>query len=197
MDTTINPTQINTTESSLFSGKDFFIVLLVVLLLFSFLGVNLLSVSGDAFEYVKDTFFPMIEKVAAMFGYSAGILIDKSAETSSEAVKYSADVANGALGSLSDLLIAASKPKLESDEQTALDNTLTLNKPLCSSANQPKPDSSVSPTQTSIASSKQKWCLVEDTGSQRNCVRVQDADKCMSGQVFPHQKMCLNPNLTP
>lgn len=197
MDTAINPTPINTTPSSLFSGKDFFIVLLVLLLVFSFLGVNLLSVSGNAFEYVKDTFFPMIEKVAAMFGYSTGILIDKGAETTTDAVKYSADVANGALGSLSDLLIAASKPKLESDEQTALDNTLTLNKPLCSATNQPQPDSSVSPTQTSIASSKQKWCLVEDTGSQRNCVRVQDADKCMSGQVFPQQQMCLNPNLSP
>ncbi len=199
MDTSIKPTTIVNTESSLFSGKDFFIVFLVIFLIFSFLGVNLLSVSGEAFEYVKDTFFPMVEKVAAMFGYSAGIMIDKSAETSSEAIKYSADIANGALGSLSDLLIAASKPKLESDEQTALDNTLTLNKPLCSSvsAPEPEPDSSVSSTQTAITANKQKWCLVEDSGAQRGCVRIEDADKCMSGQVFPHQEMCLNPNISP
>lgn len=195
MDTTIKPTPIVNTESSLFSIKDVFIVLLVLLLIFSFLGINLLSVSGEAFEYIKDTFFPMIEKLAAMFGYSTGIMIDKTAETSAEAIKYSADVANGALGSLSDLLIAASKPKLESDEQTALDNTLTLNKPLCSK--DPVPDSSVSATQAPIAASKQKWCLVEDSGAQRGCVRVEDADKCMSGQVFPHQEMCLNPNITP
>ena len=161
------------------------------------LGVNLLSVSGDAFEYIKETFFPMIEKVAAMFGYSAGIMIDKSAETSTDAIKYSADIANGALGSLSDLLIAASKPQLESDEQTALDNTLTLNKPLCSSASarEPKPDSSVSPTQAPIASGKQKWCLVEDTGANRGCVRVEDANKCMSGQVYSRHDICIDPTL--
>jgi hypothetical protein len=199
MDTSINPTQIVNTESSLFSIKDIFIVLLVALLIFSFLGVNLLSVSGEAFEYIKDTFFPMVEKLAAMFGYSTGIMIDKGAETSTDAIKYSADIANGALGSLSDLLIAASKPKLESDEQTALDTTLTLNKPLCSgtSATEPKPDSSVSSTQASISSGKQKWCLVEESGAKRGCVRIEDADKCMSGQVFPHQEMCLNPNISP
>lgn len=199
MDTTIKPTPIVNTDSGVFSTKDVFIVLLVILLLFSFLGVNLLSVSGNIIEYLKDTLLPIIEKVFAMFGYSTGILIDKTAETSAEAIKYSADVANGALGSLSDLLIAASKPKLESDEQTALDNTLTLNKPLCSSrsASEPKPDSSVSATQTPITTNKQKWCLVEDNGIQRGCVRVEDANKCMSGQVFPQQKMCLNPNITP
>lgn len=182
-------------ESPLFSGTNVIILVLVILVILSFLGINLLLVSGNVYEEVKKRFFPVIEKVLAMFGYSTGILLDKTAEASADAVKFSADVANGAVGSLSDLLITASKQKLEGGEQSALDNTLTFNKPLWKNA--PKPDAAGSATQSQIASGKQKWCLVEETGDERKCLRVSEMGKCMSGQVFPNQKMCLNPNLSP
>jgi len=198
MDTTTNtfktsPTPVS--DESIFSGKNALIFFLVILVLMSFLGVNLLTFSGNVFDEIKTVAFPYIEKVLAMFGYSTGIFLDKAAETSTDAIKFSADIANGAVGSLSDLLITASKPKLQTDEQNALDSTLTLNKPLCKS--QPQPDASTSATQAPISSGKQSWCLVEDDGVSRQCLRVSDMDKCMSGQVFPSQKMCLNPNITP
>jgi len=40
------------------------------------------------------------------------------------------------------------------------------------------------------------WCLVGEFNKKRGCVPVADETKCLSGQVFPNQAMCLNPTLT-
>lgn len=191
---TLNNPTTSVSDDGIFSGKNVFIVFLVVLLFLSFLGVNILSVSGDLFENSKEIIFPYIDKLFAMFGYSTGIFLNKAAESSTDAIKFSADIANGAVGSLSDLLITASKPKLQSEELDALDSTLTLNKPLCK--NNPQPDKATSSTQKQKSGGKKNWCLVEEEDDMRQCVKVSDIDKCMSGQVFPSQKMCLNPNLS-
>lgn len=195
MDNTLKrtPTVVANESESIFSGKNGIITFLVLLVILSFLGINLLVVSGNIFDQLKDTFLPWVEKLFAMFGYSGAILLDKTADASTDAIKFSADIANGAVGSLSDLMIKASKQKLDGDEQLSLDKTLTFNKPLCSSS--PQPDSAVSNTQTPISSGKQQWCLVEENGAQRQCLAIDQMDKCMSGQVFPTQRMCLNPNI--
>jgi hypothetical protein len=189
----ITPKQVS--DEGLFGGKNMIILILIMLLIFSFLGINILIVSGNIYDEVRVTVLPVIEKVLAMFGYSSGILIDKTADTASDAIKFSTDIAHGAVDSIGDLLKVASKSRLEEDTQLALDQTLTFNKPLCK--NEPQPESSSSSTQSPISSGKQKWCLVEEIGTQRNCLEIAEMDKCMSGQVFPSQKVCLNPNLTP
>lgn len=195
MNNTIQSTPKITSNESFFSSKNTIIIVLVMLLIFSFLGVNLLVVSGNIYEELRTVLMPAIEKIFAMFGYSGGILIDKTADTASDAIKFSTDIAHGAVDSIGDLLKVASKDRLEKDTQLALDKTLTFNKPLCQ--NEPKPESSSSTTQSPISSGKQKWCLVEDIASQRNCLEISEMDKCMSGQVFPSQQLCLNPNITP
>ena len=43
---------------------------------------------------------------------------------------------------------------------------------------------------------QEKYCLVGEYHNKRGCIEVADGDKCMSGQVFPSQQLCLNPTLT-
>ena len=59
--------------------------------------------------------------------------------------------------------------------------------------NQPVPDASVDPIQKPITAGKVNWCLVGEYQGKRGCIEVDDDSKCMSGQVFPSQNMCLNP----
>jgi hypothetical protein len=59
--------------------------------------------------------------------------------------------------------------------------------------NQPVPDTSVDPIQKPITAGKVSWCLVGEYQGKRGCIDVNDESKCMSGQVFPSQNMCLNP----
>jgi hypothetical protein len=61
--------------------------------------------------------------------------------------------------------------------------------------NPPKPAETTNPINTPSINNN-KWCLVGEYEGKRGCISVSDEDKCLSGQVFPNQQMCLNPNLT-
>jgi len=60
---------------------------------------------------------------------------------------------------------------------------------------EPMPDDATSFTQTPI--SKGSWCLdtISENG-RRNCVSVDDSSKCISGEIFPNQSVCVNPALS-
>jgi hypothetical protein len=42
---------------------------------------------------------------------------------------------------------------------------------------------------------KSKWCLVGEAKGVRNCVELDESQKCMSGDIFPSNEVCINPNL--
>lgn len=42
---------------------------------------------------------------------------------------------------------------------------------------------------------KSGWCYIGTYSGYRSCSRVGEADKCMSGDIFPTHDVCVNPNL--
>jgi hypothetical protein len=58
----------------------------------------------------------------------------------------------------------------------------------------PRADDSTSVTQKH-QSGKAGYCYIGEDRGFRSCVQVQAGDKCMSGQVFSRQDICVNPTL--
>jgi len=58
----------------------------------------------------------------------------------------------------------------------------------------PKPDISGTRTQA-VHAKKSSYCYVGEDRGFRSCVHVSSGDKCMSGDIFPTQAVCINPNL--
>jgi hypothetical protein len=56
-------------------------------------------------------------------------------------------------------------------------------------------DDSYSSIQKSKSSSKSGWCYIGEDRGFRSCISVGDNDKCMSGDIFPTNEICVNPNL--
>jgi hypothetical protein len=56
-------------------------------------------------------------------------------------------------------------------------------------------DDSMSSVQQSKSSSKSGWCFIGEDRGFRSCIQVTDNEKCMSGDIFPSQEICINPNL--
>ena len=54
-------------------------------------------------------------------------------------------------------------------------------------------DAATSNIQTTPMGKKSNWCLIGEYKDRRGCVEIDDADRCISGQIFPSQQMCLNP----
>ena len=49
--------------------------------------------------------------------------------------------------------------------------------------------------QRSKGSNKSGWCYVGEDNGFRSCMHVTESEKCMSGDIFPSKKICVNPTL--
>jgi hypothetical protein len=56
-------------------------------------------------------------------------------------------------------------------------------------------DDSMSNIQQSKSNSKSGWCFIGEDRGFRSCIQVNENEKCMSGDIFPSQEICINPNL--
>jgi hypothetical protein len=180
-------------SSSMFSNNNIIIIILVVLLIFSFLGINILTILGNIFQAFVQIFGPMVSQILSIFGYTTGTVLNKTADVVSDTAKAGIDIAEGSIQSVGNILRDASNPNVNSKTKTSLDNALNDGRIL---SGEPRADSSENPIQRPITSGKQTWCLVGEYQGKRGCIEVNEHDRCLSGQVFPSQKMCLNPTLS-
>jgi hypothetical protein len=51
------------------------------------------------------------------------------------------------------------------------------------------------PSESSVATGKAGWCFIGEEQGIRTCSEIGVNDMCMSGDVFPNQSICMNPNL--
>jgi hypothetical protein len=184
---------VGPSPESMFSNKNYIIIVLLILLILSFLGINMLTIIGNLIQTLVNIFGPLITQVLSVFGYTAGTLIDKSADIVTDTAKTGIDIAGGTVSSIGDLLKDASRPHVDERAKQQLDQSINVSN---QTPKQPEPDTATNPIQKPIASGKSGWCLVGEYEGRRGCIEVGEADKCLSGQVFPNQKMCLNPTLT-
>jgi hypothetical protein len=81
--------------------------------------------------------------------------------------------------------------KVEYLQQNALEKALENSK---QTVDQVSPDDSRSSIQTT---GKSGWCYIGEEQGIRTCSEIGVNDVCMSGNVFPTQAVCINPNLRP
>ena len=177
------------TQSDLFSGKNFMITVLVVLLVLSMFGVNLLDSVSEIIKRLSEFIKPIVKPILGILGYTTGTVLNTTADVVSDTAKAGIDVAEGTVQELGDLLISASNNGVNTDE---LDNALNITRN--KAVNEPDDDTTGSAIQQPISANKGGWCLVGEVADRRGCVSVDDANKCRSGQLFPTKPMCLNPN---
>ena len=184
------PPMNTNTDTSVFSNK--VIIGLLVLLIFAFLGINLLVISGDVIKQLVDIFGPIVLNVASMLGYSTGHLVNTTADVTADTAKLGIDIAEGTAQSIGNLLKDASKGGMDESDKQNLEKALTPNH--CPKPSSPEPDKSSNVIQSAISSKKNGWCFVGEDNGTRGCVSVDEHDKCMSGQIFPSKEVCLAPD---
>jgi len=194
----LNPNNVNVSydenSSSLFSGKNLVIIILLCLVVLSLIGINFFEWVVNTILRIIEAIIPSIRDLLAMIGFSTGTIINGSADLVADTAELGIDVAKGTTHSIGDLLINSNKPGIDQSRQISL--TEVINVPNIKFNNQPTPVQSSEPIMTPIGSQKPMagWCYVGDYNGVRGCVDVNEHDKCMSGQIFANQSSCLNPN---
>jgi hypothetical protein len=187
------PVSVSENSESIFNSKNFLIFFLLFILSLSLLGINFFDFVGNVFDKVMEVLKPVLSQSVSIFNSSAGTLINTSADAIQDVAQVTGDVAAGSLHSVGDLLIKSSNDINKHTPYKPLDIAVNTSPP--PKTEEPKPNATTSPIQTA-SSNKGSWCLVGDFKDQRGCVEMREHDKCMSGQVYPSQSLCLNPTLS-
>lgn len=198
------------TASSGFLGSfSFWIILILILAL---LGINIFTYLAKGTQEVTSIFAPVLK----LFGYQTLETTKQTIAVSAEGAKTSVGiVANTTTGAIDAVqpnnVVSSNKPSYKSDQSTnkSTINAETVNNKLndledeqidgldkalrdASRTSNIVPDDA----QSSIQSvGKAGWCYIGDDKNVRVCSKIGVNDKCLSGDIFPSQDICMNPTL--
>jgi hypothetical protein len=172
---------------------------IIIFFILSFLGFNIFVYLAKGTQDITNFFKPLIEKI---FGVTIAVtseVVDVSAEGAKKVVSGTAGVINTGLTEIQNLtpnpLSASSSVKGQPVNQQQPPVQSPLNKALNSAQSQ-QPDYQADYANSSIqGGGKAGWCYIGQDRGFRSCAQVGVNDTCMSGDIFPSQEICLNPNL--
>ena len=164
----------------------------VIILIISFLGLNIFASLGLLTENLVDFFRPVL----VLLGYSVGETIRQTTDMSAEGTKAIVDTTQNVVDSAVNVLERRVDPDRASTRQ-ALDDAEDKQKRKRKQkiVDAPQPDESGSRTQLSKSSNKAGYCYIGEDRGFRSCIKVAEDDYCMSGDIFPSKDICINPKL--
>lgn len=163
--------------SNYFKWIGYFLILVIL----SILGFNLFDYLGNIIQWFADTFGPMVKKVANSLGMAVG-------DTTKTTLNQSAEGAKGGISAAAGTITSGI---------TLLQQTLS-GKPINKENAQQKslgPVADDSGSRVQKTASKSGYCYIGEDRGFRNCISVNEGDKCMSGNIFPTMDVCINPTI--
>jgi hypothetical protein len=200
-------------QSSVSSGNDtgFFESLkninlttwLLIILILAFLGFNIFVYLAKGTQSITNIFGPLFQKIFGTAVAITGQTIDVAAEGGKTVVSGTANALNAGLSAVQDITPNTANSSIQSQpvqgtttkstQNVASDNT--LNKALNSSQPVEQSQDQDYTAQEASSSLKAGWCFIGEDRGHRTCGQVGVNDQCMSGDIFPSQELCINPNL--
>jgi hypothetical protein len=170
---------------------------LIIFLVLSFLGFNIFVYLAKGTQGITNFFAPLIEKIFGTTVSVTGQTVDVAAEGAKAVVGGTASVVNASLSAVQDIS-APSSLNTQSIQGTMQPPDVTTNNNLNRALNssQQEQDYQANEASSSVGGSGQSgWCYIGEDRGFRSCVQVGVNDECMSGDIFPSNELCINPNL--
>lgn len=196
----------NTIISSLFNLSSF--ALVVIILFFSYFGYNIFDYLAIITQKITNFISPLILKLTGATIEVADQTIDVSAEGAKYVVEKSASTINKGLTAVQNIEIKPeiSNTKYEEQPYKEIKHDImqqsNFNKSLNDNPNNYTNERNLNNDyfaheahSSVVYSGSSGWCYVGDDRGFRTCAEIGAGDKCMSGDIFPTQEICVNPNL--
>jgi hypothetical protein len=180
---------------------------ILIILILAFLGFNIFVYLAKGTQSVANIFGPLTTSFANLFASTTGQVVNVSAEGAKNVISSTANVANAGLSTVQNVSETVSNTSLKNQPvknvfpQPDITANNTLNKALntatVNSQGQNMNNYNSDDASSSIQSGIQKsgWCYIGEDRGFRTCAEVGQNDMCMSGDIFPSQEICINPNL--
>ena len=180
---------------------------IIIILILALLGINVFAYLAKGTQEVSSIIENIFGPILKLFGLKTLTTVKQTIDTSATGTKAGVDiVANATTDTIDNIQekiqpkqqISSSLPVQQNIQQAGSNNIQwqenSLGKALTNAKqteNQVNPDDSLS----SIQTGKSGWCYIGEEQGIRTCLEVGANDLCMSGNVFPSQAICINPNL--
>jgi hypothetical protein len=190
------PTLTNSTPSSSQTSNSFYFWLILgIIILLSFVGINIFIFLAKGLEGFSDIFKPIVKSILKLIGYTSFEIV-KDTETGIETSKnFIIGAIEGGIENVkqNQNLNQQSINDDDNDEPNYTKNTIMdkiqQNNP--QDTLQYKEDDSSSNIQTK---NKSGYCYIGEDKGIRYCESVGVNDKCVSGNIYPTEDLCIHPN---
>lgn len=167
---------------------------ILIIIIFVFLGFNIFSALGVATDNTKGFF----ASILSSFGFGVGETIKQTVDTTAKGTKTGVDAVAGTVDDAVTLLeksVGANNVKFNRVDKKNISTEKAIKSALKKQqSNIPQPDDATSSTQQ-FQKGKSGYCYIGEDRGFRSCIKVGEGDKCMSGDIFPTNEICINPNL--
>jgi hypothetical protein len=181
-----------------------FTTIFIIILILAFLGFNIFIYLAKGTQDITSVFNPLFNKIFGTTFAVTGQTINVSAEGAKAVVAETAGVVNTGLTDIQDFLPNNSQSSIKtqpiqeinSPQYSTTNNSLET---ILNNSNQEQEQEyqAIEASSSVHLTGKSGWCYIGEDRGFRTCSQVGINDKCMSGNIFPSQELCINPNLRP
>jgi len=169
---------------------------IIIFIVLSFLGFNIFVYLAKGTQTISDIFRPLIQKISYIFGITTLQTINESAKGTQQVVNATTNVVNTGLTNIEK---TTQVEQTHNISQPDISHNNTLNQSLNTTTSQRQQvggeDYQADDSTSSIQLGKAGWCYIGEDRGFRSCAEVGVNDTCMSGEIFPTNDVCVNPNL--
>ena len=198
---------------------------IIIILVLMLLGINVFAYLAKGSEEVATFIEQVFGPILRFFGYTTLTTTKQTIETTATGTKAGVDIVAGAATDTIDTIQQASQQNPVATSGTSMGVSSDIPQGQMASSSLPvqnkiqqaganidqwqrdslakaldnakqteavMPDDSRSTIQTT---GKSGWCYIGEEQGIRTCSEIGVNDVCMSGDVFPTQEVCMNPNL--
>ncbi len=171
----------------------------LIILILAFLGFNVFVYLAKGTQDIANFFGPLMQTIFGTAASVTGEVVDVSAEGAKAVVSGTANAVNAGLTAVQEITPNNASSSVKSQEipsvsQQNVASNNALNKALNTSRQLGEQNEDYQ-AQEANSSLKAGWCFIGEDRGYRTCGQVGVNDQCMSGDIFPSQELCINPNL--
>jgi hypothetical protein len=185
---------------------------IIIIFILAFLGFNVFTYLAEGTQEITNIFLPLVQSVTSVIRYITGETLSTVAEGGKVVVNASTEVVTSGLNTLDELgedITPDGALMNSSLNNGQVSNTIqqienadnnTLNKAINTTQVRQSQNQNLNYEADEANSSiqgggKSGWCYIGEDRGFRTCALVGVNDTCMSGDIFPTQEICVNPNL--
>ena len=168
---------------------------IMIVLLLSLLGFNVFTFLAEGTRKTSNIFSNIFGPLLKLFGFGTLESTKQTIDMSKEGVDAIADTATSAIDAVEERVVghsaggtnagAPSTSTFGGPERPQAD-------PIAQALQAPGPQQSEPEPATGGNSG---WCYIGEESNERTCASVGVNDTCMSGNIYPSQDICVNPEL--